>query len=68
MQKIPRPKRYTATIPTTPCTPEMRQMIVKEAQSRNMPLSEAVRLAVSLFLHNADTKLSVDKNLSEKGE
>lgn len=59
--KTSRPKRYTESIPTTPCTPEMRKQFVEEAKRRNMPLSEAVRLAVSLFLRNSDTE-SINRN------
>jgi len=46
----------TATLPPTPCTPQMRELIVELAKQRNITIAEIQRQAFSLFLSGSDSK------------
>ena len=43
-------KVLTAQLPSTPCTPQMRESIVELAVQRNVTIAEIQREAFSLFL------------------
>lgn len=46
----------TAQLPPTPCTPQMREMLVEVARQRNITIAEIQRQAFSLFLSDIDRK------------
>jgi hypothetical protein len=43
-------KKLTVYLPSTPCTPEMRQAMVDVVTKRGQSLAEAQREAFSIFL------------------
>lgn len=59
-----RPKKlYTAQLPATPCTPEMRKNVSKLAKDKGVTLAEIQRVAMHFFLSKIATENSNnDKN------
>lgn len=49
-------KKYTAQLPPTPVTPQMRERVESFAQEMRLSLSEVQREALSLFLSKNDSK------------
>lgn len=54
--------RFDATLPATPCTPEMREKMQEVAQREEMSLAEVQRAAFSLFLSEIDNSVISDAN------
>jgi len=54
----------TAQLPPTPCTPQMREMIVKLSSQRNRTIADIQREAFSLFLSNLDRQSTMFETLS----
>lgn len=54
-------RKFTAWLPSTPCTPEMRAQIMGVAEEKKQSISELTREALSLFLSQNDCK-SVKKS------
>lgn len=45
-----KPTRYTASLPPTPCTAEMKQQVLAIAKAEAVSLAQIQRTALSLFL------------------
>lgn len=58
----------TAQLPPTPCTPQMRELIVKNAMQRNITIAEIQRQAFSLFLSSNTIQNSTDEILGNELE
>lgn len=58
MPKIKRTKkvRYVVQLPPTPCTQEMRDQIVEEAERLGVSIAEIQRAAYQFFLSTSDRK------------
>jgi hypothetical protein len=52
-------KKLTVYLPSTPCTPEMRQAMVDVVTKRGQSLAEAQREAFSIFLEKYGSKTIV---------
>lgn len=48
-------KRLTAFLPSTPCTPEMRESLVEKAKREGKSLADLQRSAIALFLSSSDS-------------
>lgn len=53
---MPRKKKFHTSLPSLPCTNEMRQAVIEVAEDRNLNLVDVMREAISLFLLKNDTK------------
>lgn len=51
-----RKRRLIASLPPTPCTPELRQSVVKRADAEGVSIADVTRQALTLFLANSVTK------------
>jgi hypothetical protein len=49
-----RQKIMTEQLPPTPCTPEMREKVVKVADKRGVSMADIMRDAITLFLLEND--------------
>lgn len=47
---------FIETLPPTPCSPEMREAMVKRAEEENLSLAAIQRSAFALFLSTFDRK------------
>jgi hypothetical protein len=56
--------RFTAQLPPTPVTPEMREKVIDYAQKNGLSLSEIQRRALSLFFGCDDSKTIETDRLS----
>lgn len=56
--------KFTVFLPSTPCTPEMREAVVDFALKNGKSLSEVQRQAMSFFLEKNATKAINSDNIS----
>lgn len=65
---MPRKKKFHTSLPSLPCTNEMRQAVIEVAEDRNLNLVDVMREAISLFLLQIDTKSINKDTVSSKKE
>jgi hypothetical protein len=53
---MPRKKKFQTSLPSIPCTEEMRNAVVAVADRNNLNLVDVIRQSISLFLSENDTK------------
>jgi len=51
---------FIETLPPTPCSPTMREQMVKVAEEQNISLAAVQRRAFALFLSGNDSKTIID--------
>lgn len=61
-------KELTERLPATPCTPQMRDGMIRVAKARNKSIAELQREAVALFLSRNDTSNTEISTKITKGE
>lgn len=57
-------RRMSASLPRTPCTPELRDRMVTYAAKEGRSLTDIQRDAIALFLSKNDTQSVVNDTLS----
>lgn len=55
---MPRKKKFQTSLPSIPCTEEMRKAVVAVADRNNLNLVDVIRQSITLFLSENDTKVS----------
>lgn len=53
---MPRKKKFQTSLPSIPCTEEMRNAVVAVADRDNLNLVDVIRQSITLFLSENDTK------------
>jgi len=62
-----RKKKFQTSLPSIPCTEEMRNAVVAVAERDNLNLVDVVRQSITLFLSQNDTKSIIqDTKIIEK--
>jgi hypothetical protein len=55
--------RYTAQLPPTPCTPEMRQRMIDVAEEKGESVAHLQREAIALFLSENDRNSIINESV-----
>lgn len=61
-----RKAKLTAQLPSTPCTPEMREKVVKISDELGISIAEIQRDAISLFLSKLGSKRTINDSNAHK--